>query len=127
MENTTATLSPADVVQQYNVSHGLNLLFGNLVLQREVVPRLDLAFRAGLGMAIPHPEIRAFGQALDRYEHHGAALQLSGGANFALTTHLSWLAEYKFTTTSPRFEVGSATVENAFRTHHVVTGIGIRF
>jgi hypothetical protein len=123
----TTTLAPATVLQQYNISHGLNLLLGNFVLKRELRPRLDLSFRAGLGMAIPHPEIRAFGQALDEYQRHGAAVQFAGGAEFELTRGLFWLGEYKFTNTSPRFEIESAAVENTFATHHVVTGIGFRF
>jgi lipid A oxidase len=122
-----ARLPPAIPIQQYNVSHGLNLLLGNLVLQREVVRRLDVCFRTGLGVAIPHPEIRAFGQTLEQYEVHGVAMQLAAGVNFQLTRRMFWLAEYKFTTTKPRFEIGSATIENTFSTHHIVSGIGFRF
>jgi lipid A oxidase len=122
-----ARLPPAIAIQQYNVSHGLNLLLGNLVLQRQIVRRLDLCVRTGFGVAIPHPEIRAFGQTLEQYELHGVAMQLAAGVNFELTRHMFWLAEYKFTTTKPRFEIGSATIENTFSAHHIVTGLGFRF
>jgi opacity protein-like surface antigen len=123
----TGALAPAVVMQQYNVSHGLNLLLANFVLQSELTARLNLAFRTGVGVTIPHPEIRAFGQALDQYERHGVALQLAGGVQFNLTPRLYWLGEYKFTHTKPRFEPGSASIENSFATHHVVTGLGLRF
>jgi lipid A oxidase len=122
-----AQLPPAIGIQQYNVSHGLNLLLGNLVLQREILRRLNLCFRTGLGVAIPHPEIRAFGQTLEQNEVHGVAMQFAAGVNFKLTRHVFWLAEYKFTTTRPRFEIGSATIKNAFSTHHIVSGLGFRF
>ena len=54
------------------ISQGLNLVLGNFVLHRQVVPRLQLAFRAGFGLAVPHPEIRVFSDALEEY------LRLSG-------------------------------------------------
>jgi len=122
-----ARLPPAIAIQQYNVSHGLNLLLGNLVLQRQIVRRVNLSFRTGLGVAVPHPEIRAFGETLERYEIHGLAVQLAAGANFQLARHVFWLAEYKFTTTKPRFEIGAARIENTFSTHHIVSGVGFRF
>jgi lipid A oxidase len=124
---TSARMVPAVVIQQYNVSHGLNLLLGNFVLQREITERVDLSLRAGLGVAIPHPEIRAFGQVLERYERQGAAIQFAAGTNLAVTRHLFWLGEYKFTTTNARFQIGSATIQNAFSTHHIVSGFGVRF
>ena len=125
--NTPATLAPSVILQQYNVSHGLNLLLGNLVLRRRLMPRLGVSFRAGLGMTIAHPEIRAFGQTLEEYQRQGVAVQLGGGVEFDLTRRLFWLGEYKFTNTNPRFEVGSATIHNSFSTHHAVTRLGLRF
>jgi lipid A oxidase len=122
-----ARLPPAIPIQQYNVSHGLNLLLGNLVLQRQIARRMNLSFRAGLGFAIPHPEIRAFDQTLERYELHGLAVQFAAGANFRLTRHVFLLGEYKFTATKPRFEIGSAAIGNTFATHHIVSGVGFQF
>jgi opacity protein-like surface antigen len=125
--NVTISLAPAVVVQQYNVSHGLNLLLANFVLRHEFTPRFAVAFRPGLGVAIPHPEIQAFGATLNEYQWHGAAMQFAGGAEFGITRHLFWLGEYKFTITKPRFELDSTTIENSFATHHLVTGLGFRF
>jgi opacity protein-like surface antigen len=78
-------------------------------------------------MTVAHPEIRAFGAVLDEYQVHGAAIQLAGGAEFALTRRLFVLGEYKFTSTSPLFEIGGATIDSSFATHHVVAGLGWRF
>jgi hypothetical protein len=125
--NITTTVEPAIVLQQYDVSHGLNLLFGNVVLRTDIMPRLDITLRAGLGMNIAHPEILAFGQAVSEYQVHGPAIQFAGGAEVAIVGGLFWLGEYKFTTTKPRFTVGTATIENSFSTHHLVTGLGFRF
>jgi lipid A oxidase len=122
--NTTV---PGDVLPQYGVSHGLNLLLGNFVVRHRLTGSLAVAMRAGLGMAIPHPEIRALGATLDEYLLQGAAVQFAGGAEFDLTRRLFWFGEYKFTTTRQRFELNSATVENRFVTHHLVTGLGLRF
>src|SRR5262245_22547936 len=64
------TVAPAVVLPEYAVSHGLNLLLGNFVLRRTLVDRLGVSFRPGLGIAVPHPEIRAFGAALNEYQLH---------------------------------------------------------
>jgi lipid A oxidase len=125
--NATGTVAPAVVLTQYSVSHGLNLLLGNAVLRHEVAERLSITVRVGLGVAIPHAEIRAFGTALDEYQLHGAAIQFAGGGEFELTRRLFWFAEYKFTTTRQHFEIGSATIENTFATNHLVSGLGLRF
>jgi len=120
-------LPPSIVVQQYNVSHGLNLLLGNIVVRRGLTNRIDVALRAGLGVAILHPEIRAFGGSLEEYQRHGAAIQLAGSLEYRLIGRLVWLGEYKFTDTQPRFQIAGGTVENNFATHHFVTGLGFRF
>jgi len=126
--NVNTTVAPASVLPQYGVSHGLNLVLGNFVWRHELSHRLALTVRPGLGVAVPHPEIRALGgAALEEYQLHGAAIQIAGGGDFELSRHVFWLAEYKFTTTRPRCELGSVTVENTFATHHLVTGLGFRF
>jgi lipid A oxidase len=124
--NVTTPVPPGLVLPQYNVSHGLNLVLGNFVLRHELSRRMALDFRAGLGVAVPHPEIRALGATLEEYQLKGSAMQVAGGGDFELTRHVFWLAEYKFTRTRPRFELGSVSIENTFATHHLVTGLGFR-
>src|SRR5262249_33998265 len=66
------TVAPAVVLPQYGVSHGLNLVFGNFVWRHELTSRLALTVRPGLGVAVPHPEIRALGgAALEESQLHG--------------------------------------------------------
>jgi hypothetical protein len=126
--NVNTMVAPALVLPQYGVSHGLNLVLGNFVWRRELSQRLALTVRPGLGVAVPHPEIRALGvAALEEYQLHGVAIQIAGGGDFELSRHVFWLTEYKFTTTRPRFELGSVTIENTFASHHLVTGLGFRF
>ena len=125
--STANTTVPGDVLPQYGVSHGLNLLLGNFVVRHKLTRSLAVGLRAGLGTAIPHPEIRAFGATLDEYLVQGAAVHFAGGGEFDLNRRLFWFGEYKFTTTRQRFDLGSATVENRFVTHHLATGLGLRF
>jgi hypothetical protein len=125
--NVTTTMAPRVVLPQYGVSHGLNLVLGNFILRHELTERLAVNFRAGLGVAVPHPEIRAFGTTFDEYLLQGAAIQFAGGGDFELSRRAFWLAEYKFTNTKQRFELGFAKIENTFGTHHLVTGLGFRF
>ena len=116
-----------DALPQYGVSHGLNLLLGNFVVRHKLTNSLAVGVRAGLGAVIPHPEIRAFGATLDEYLVQGIALHFAGGGEFDLSRRVFWFGEYKFTTTRQRFDLGSAAVENRFLTHHLVTGLGLRF
>jgi hypothetical protein len=123
----TAAMAPNVVLTQYDVSHGLNLLVGNYVRRFQIHPRVDLGLRAGLGLVIAHPEIRAFGEAVDEYQLHGPAVHLAAGVEYEVATRLFLLGEYKFTATQPRFEFDSVAVENKFYTHHITFGFGVRF
>jgi len=117
----------APVLQQYNVSHGLNLVLANFVSRQRLADRFAVALRAGSGFAVPHAEIRAFGEAVDEYQVHGAVFQVAAGLEAGLSRRVFVIAEYKITATRQRFEAGDGVIGNTFRTQHVIGGVGFRF
>ena len=120
-----------EIVQQYSVSHGVNLLLFNVVARRRVeraaAGRLFLTARAGLGPTLPHTESRIEGQAQEQYEFGSLAWQVSGGAEFRMWGRLYLLGEYKFTRTRQQGKVSMGTAESLLRTHHGVFGLGYHF
>ena len=126
-----AELPLGDIVQQYSVSHGVNLLLFNVAarhrIKRGTNGRLALIARAGLGPTLPHTESRIDGEAQEQYELGRRAWQASGGAELRLWRGMFFLGEYKFTRTSQRGKVPLGTAESVFRTHHGVFGVGYDF
>ena len=123
-----------EIVQQYSVSHGVNLLLFNAALRRAVgrsaeAPggRLVVAARAGAGPTIPHTESSVEGRRQEQYEVGRLGWQAAGGAEFKLWRGLHALGEYKFTRTRQRGEVSSGTAESLLRTRHGVFGLSYHF
>jgi hypothetical protein len=126
-----AELPLGDIVQQYSISHGVNLLLVNVAtrhrLERVADGRLFLTARAGLGPTIPHTESRIEGQGQEQYEIGRLAWQASGGAEFRLWRQWYLFGEYKFSRTRQRGKVFAGTAESLLRTHHGVFGVGYYF
>jgi opacity protein-like surface antigen len=115
-----------EIVQQYSISHGVNLLLFN-VAARHRISRLGLTARAGVGPTIPHTESRIEGQAQEQYEFGRVAWQVSAGAEFRMWKGLHVLGEYKFTRTRQEGKVAAGTAESLLRTHHGVFGLAYKF
>jgi opacity protein-like surface antigen len=126
-----AELPLGDIVQQYSVSHGVNLLLLNVAarhrIKRGTNGRLALTARAGLGPTLPHTESRIEGEAKEQYEFGRLSWQASGGAELRVWRGMFFLGEYKFTRTRQRGKVTLGTAESFFRTHHGVFGLGYHF
>lgn len=123
-----------DIVQQYSISHGVNLLLLNAALRRGVkrnadAPegRLVLTARVGAGPTLPHTESTVEGSRQEQYEVGRLGWQAAGGAEFKLWRGLYALGEYKFTRTRQRGKVFSGAAESLLRTHHGVFGLSYHF
>lgn len=117
-----------EIVQQYSISHGANLLLFNVAARHRVAGgRLMLTARAGVGPTLPHTESRIEGQAQEQYELGRVGWQAAGAAELKLWRGLHLLGEYKFTRTRQRNEVSSGTAESLLRTHHAVFGLSYHF
>jgi hypothetical protein len=120
-------------VARFEITHGLNLVLGNLVLRRPVPlagfrqAKALLTFRAGAGVTIPRPEVEVLGRAGGSYQLGRPGFQAAPGVEFRLARHLFALAEYKFTYTAQRVDIPGGTARVRAATHHGVVGLGVRF
>lgn len=123
-----------DIVQQYSISHGVNLLLFNAAVRRAVggndeapFRRLILSARAGVGPTLPHTESRIEGQSQEQYEVGRVAWQVAAGAEVRVWKRLFAFGEYKFTRTRQNGKVFSGTAESLLRTNHGVLGLSYHF
>jgi hypothetical protein len=123
-----------EIVQQYSISHGVNLLLFSVASRHGVkrnadAPdgRLILSGRIGIGPTLPHTESSVEGQRQEQYEMGRLGWQVAGGAEFKLWGRLYALGEYKFTRTRQRGKVFSGAAESLLRTHHGVFGLSYHF
>jgi hypothetical protein len=128
----SGVVTPRSVVEQLNVSHGLNLVLANVVTHFPFTlsggrPRAVLTARFGVGSTLSHTEASVLGMAAEHYEPGGVALQVAGGMEFPVWKALHLLGEYKYTTARQHLSVGSAAVELSPETHHLVTVITYHF
>ena len=121
------------LVQDLSMSHGLNFIFGNLVIRREFGAqqgrgrRATAAVRVGAGPTVPHAESKIDGVSREQYEYGGIGAQVAGGIEFAVWRGLHVLGEYKFTGTNARISVDGGEALIPSRSHHVVAGLAFRF
>ncbi len=118
---------PVDsLIQRFDVSHGINYLFLDLIARRRIA-RHSLRAGIGAGVVIAHPENRIRGEANDqKYEIAGAALQVSLGMRTPLSKRLSAAAEYALTISDPDIGVAGGSARMHDRTSHVSLGVAIR-
>jgi len=115
------------LIEQFSVSHGLNMLLANLAWERRLAERTFLQLRFGSGPTIPHPESTIRGESRQGYELGRAAVQAAAGVEFRLWRGLHALGEYKFTRTRQKVTVVAGGAETLVRSHHGVFGLGWRF
>lgn len=133
-ESINGELILSQIVQQYSISHGVNLLLFNLAgrhrLQRSPGRprgRLILTGRFGIGPTLPHTESTVDGVHQEQYEVGRIGWQLAGGAEINLWRGLYALGEYKFTRTSQKGKIFSGEAESLLRTHHGIFGLSYHF
>lgn len=124
----------AQIVQEYAISHGVNLLLANVAgrygWQRgpeHPAGRWIVTGRFGLGPTIPHTESTIDQQHQEQYEVGRVGWQLAGGVEVKLWRGLYALGEYKFTRTRQRGKIFSGRAESLLRSHHGVFGLSYHF
>jgi hypothetical protein len=116
------------VLPRFELSHGLNFLLGNVVVDWPVAPRdregiLGIVGRVGAGPTIPHVESTFRDQQADSYQFGAIAFAAAFGTRIRLSNHFSAVVELKVTRTRQRVDVGSADIEGVFTTRHFVAGV----
>lgn len=114
-------------VEQFSISHGLNMLLLNLAWERRLDRRSFLNVRFGAGPTLPHPESSIQGEGRQHYQLGRAAIQAAAGLEFRLWRGLHALGEYKFTRTRQKVDIVAGHAETPVRSHHGVFGLGLRF
>jgi hypothetical protein len=112
---------------QFEVSHGLNLVFINAVVRRPLIERLLFVGRAGIGMTIPRPEVIVFGVSGGSYQAGQIATQAAAGIQARLWRGLHLTSEYKYTFTPASFEIPNGRASLRVHSHHVATGFAVHF
>ncbi len=123
-----------EIVQQYSISHGVNLLLFNVAARHQMkrtaaAPqgRLILSMRGGLGPTLPHTESRIEGKSQEQYEFGRLNWQVATGAEFQVWKRVYAFGEYKFTRTRQRGKISSGTAESLLQTHHGIFGLSYHF
>jgi hypothetical protein len=123
-----------EMVQQYSISHGVNLLLFNVAVRYPAQSDIDYPFgrlvftgRFGIGPTLPHTESTINGKHQEQYELGRLGWQLAGGAELHLWRGLYSLGEYKFTRTRQRGKIFTGAAESLLRTHHAVLGFSYHF
>jgi hypothetical protein len=121
-----------DIIEQYSISHGVNLLLFNIVGRysigaRDGRDRLLLAGRFGAGPSIPHTESTVDGYHQEQYEAGRLGWQLATGAELHMWRGWHALFEYKFTRTHQRGSVYLGHANSLLRSHHGILGLTYHF
>lgn len=128
-------LRVGDVIERFNVSHGVNFLLFNVTVRRGFWPtggrpggRMLLVGRVGGGVNIAHFEstMDPFGHH-EEYEFGGGAFHAALGVEAPLTNRFGFLAEYKYTAASPQGAVAGGEAKAEVDMHHLVFGFTARF
>ena len=117
----------SSVVEDFNVSHGLNFILGNILVRRPVTPRFVATARIGVGALLPHTESVVEGERRGRYEWAGLAAHLSGGAEVRIWHRVAATAEYKWSRATPRLALARGHVTLTTRSHHLAVGVRALF
>ena len=116
----------SEIVEQYQMTHGLNFVLVNLVTRTPIggggSPRVALVARGGAGPVIPHAETRVAGQSQAQYEYAGVGAHAAAGLDLKLRGRASALIEYKVTIARPEIDLASGTGRMTALTHQVAVG-----
>lgn len=123
-------------VQDFNVSHGVNMVAGNMLYRWRRRPdanfpagRLQPYVGAGLVGYIPHSESTINHQSIDgRYQTSGLGYQTLAGLQYGLVKRFSTFVETKFNGGTAKVDTaGQGRAETQLRTLHILAGISLKF
>jgi len=122
-------VSPMNLyVQEYQMTHGVNLAVFNVVMRRPVggaSAPVTLALRAGAGASFPHAESTVNGGVVHQYEYGGPGAQVAGGLHIRVLPRVAAITEYKFTWTRPKIDIAGGTGWTTLLSHHFTVGFSI--
>jgi hypothetical protein len=115
---------------QFQQSHGLNFLLGNIAYRSPLAcnGRCAVGVRGGAGLTRPHVESTVRNVHQEQYQYGGLAWQVGAGVEYRFWRLLYALADARVTRVSEKHlrAAGGAEIAGAFFTRHVDFGIGLR-
>jgi hypothetical protein len=118
----------AAVVQDFNLSHGLNFILINALLRQSFASRrITATARLGVGPMLPHVESVVDGVRREDYQWAGAGAQVSGGGELTVWRMLAVTAEYKWTYARPRLTLAHGEARLTTASHHIAIGLAAVF
>jgi hypothetical protein len=113
------------IVDRFAMSHGLNFLFADIGIRRQLLPRLASTLIAGAGPMLPHVESEIDGLPREGYQLGGTGFQVAVGAEERVSRHVSLLAEYKWTRAIMRVTFAGGEASLSPMSHHGVVGVAV--
>lgn len=129
LRGTIVSRVPFDaVIQDFNLSHGLNFILIN-ALARRTFPnrRVTATARLGAGPLLPHAESLVEGTRRGDYQWAGIGMQVSGGGELTIWRTLAVTAEYKWTHARPRVSLARGDAMLTTTSHHIAIGLAAVF
>lgn len=113
------------VIDRFEISHGLNFLFANIVVRQRLDDsgRARLLLRGGAGPTIPHVEVVLDGESRHAYQWGRPAIQAAAGLETAVGGGLGMLAEVKCHYTPQRIDIAGGTASARFASFEGVIGV----
>ncbi len=129
-----STMRLGELVQGFSMTHGLNFLFFNLVgrfnfseKDGNLLNKIKLFVRLGIGPSIPHTESVIQGIKKEQYELHIPAYQIAAGPEIKIWRSLRLLMEYKGTWVRVKdAQIANGYAETKLWTNHLVLGVGTK-
>jgi hypothetical protein len=116
------------VVQDFNLSHGLNFILINALARHLFANRrVTATARLGAGPVLPHVESLVDGDRREDYQWAGVGTQVSGGGELTIWRRLAVTAEYKWTHTRPRVSLARGDAMLTTSSHHIAIGLAAVF
>jgi len=127
-----STFPMAQLIQRYDMTHGLNFLMGNFVVRlplgADAKPHpASVVFRVGAGPNMAGTDSQAGGIVVQRYEHSGFGGQAAAGLDLPIRGAWSATVEYKFTYAKPQISVGDGHGRTTAVANQIAFGIAVGF
>ena len=122
-----------EFIQQFSISHGANLLLGNVSGSRGLFrlwhPTRSVSFvgRVGIGVMILHPETEVQGVKKSQYQFGGFAYQVDAGIEFPIWRDLSCISAYKLSQGGATIDVDRGTIDLNLTAQHLTFGLAVAF
>ena len=123
-------LAPSTVYDRLEFTNGLNTMTLNAIYRFPLNSTWTPYVGAGIGVAVPHVEVRKVGGGIDKYGYEigGMAAQFMAGIEYEISPRWSLFGEYKANWSDIDVDLGhDATLQTQIMTHQLLFGASVNF